>query len=198
MSRLKPLNQNQNGEAAGALALAKERLGFVPNSMLILARRPNILAAFSNLSHAVWGPGRLSGEMKGLISHISSRTAGCLYCTAHTTGMAIAREAPSEKIEQIWEYETSPLFSDAERAALRVAQLASQVPNAVSDKDFENLKKHFDEEEMVEIVALIALFGFLNRWNDTMATTLESGPLALGEKHLKSWGWTVGKHAAAE
>ena len=49
---------------------------------------------------------------------------------------------------------------------------------------------------MVEILAIISLFGFLNRWNDTLATPLEAGPKDLGEKHLSGWGWEAGKHAA--
>ena len=194
MSRLEPLDDNQPGAAGHALELARERLGFVPNSMRILARKPDILSTYSDFAHAVWAPGRLSGELKALIAHISSRTAGCLYCAAHTTGMAVDRDAPSEKIKQIWDYETNPLFSEAERAALRVTQLASQVPNAVADEDFAALKEHFDEVEIVEIVSVIAIFGFLNRWNDTMATTLEDKPFEMGERHLKEWGWTAGKH----
>ena len=45
------------------------------------------------------------------------------------------------------------------------------------------------------IVAVIALFGFLNRYNDTMATELESSPIAAGQRFLAARGWTVGKHA---
>ncbi len=47
------------------------------------------------------------------------------------------------------------------------------VPNEASVADFNEVKEHFDEDQIVEIVATIALFGYLNRWNDTMATTLE-------------------------
>ena len=196
MSRLEPLDSSQTGDAGTALKLAEERLGFVPNSLRIMARKPEITAAYSNLSHAIWTKGSISGELKGLISHITSRSATCGYCTAHTAGMALARNASEEKLNHIWEHETSPLFNDAERAALKVAQLAGQVPNGVSDEDFNQLKQHFDEEQIVEIVALISLFGFLNRWNDTMATPLEDAPREIGEKHLANWGWSVGKHSS--
>ena len=86
------------------------------------------------------------------------------------------------------------MFSEPERAALRVAQLAGQVPNHVSDADFDALKAHFDEEQIVEIVAVISVIGFLNRWNDTVAIPLETGPMGIGEKHLAPWGWSAGKH----
>lgn len=60
---------------------------------------------------------------------------------------------------------------------------------------FDELKKHWTEEQIVEIVGVIALFGFLNRWNDTMATPLEDVPTEHGEKALATHGWNAGKHA---
>ncbi len=56
------------------------------------------------------------------------------------------------------------------------------------------LRKHWSEEQIVEIVGVIAVFGFLNRWNDTMATPLEEEPVAVGETFLAAHGWSVGKH----
>jgi hypothetical protein len=56
------------------------------------------------------------------------------------------------------------------------------------------LAPHFDEDQIVELVAVISLFGWLNRWNDTMATDLEDEPLAFGTDHLAARGWDPGKH----
>ena len=128
---------------------------------------------------------------------MASRAAGCGYCMAHTAHTAERVGVPTEKENALWEYETSPLFSPAERAALRVAQGAAQVPNAVTDTDFAELKNHYSEAQIVDIVAVIALFGFLNRFNDTMATELETSPIEAGKRYLAERGWTVGKHAAA-
>ena len=66
------------------------------------------------------------------------------------------------------------------------------VPNATGPEHFEQLKKHFTDRQIVEIVAVISLFGFLNRWNDTMATTLESQPGEFARVNLDNW--EVGKH----
>ena len=82
----------------------------------------------------------------------------------------------------IWQYETSPHFSDAERAALRVAQGAGHAPVEVTDKDFDELKKHFDNNQICEIVSVISLFGFLNKWHATLATDLEASPMAVFQK----------------
>lgn len=110
------------------------------------------------------------------------------------TNLASIYEASDEKIRAVWEFETSPLFSPAERAALRLGFHAALVPNEASTEDFDELKKHFDEGQIVEIVATIALFGYLNRWNDTMATTLETRAVEVAERAIGSVGWAAGKH----
>ena len=56
------------------------------------------------------------------------------------------------------------------------------------------MKRHWSEGEIVEIAAVVALFGFMNRWNDTMATPLEEEPIEVGERVLAKSGWSPGKH----
>ena len=102
--------------------------------------------------------------------------------------------ASDQKIESLWEYKTSPLFSDAERAALDFALAAASVPNAVTSEIATELKRHYTDDAIVEILAEVALMGFLNRWNDSMGTELEQAPKALGEELLGSSGWELGKH----
>jgi uncharacterized peroxidase-related enzyme len=196
MPRLEPLSPPAVEDLQASLEAAKSRMGFLPNSQLILARRPEILRAFQQLGMAINGPSStITPELRNMVSQMASRAAGCGYCMAHTAHTASRIGISPEKEDALWEYETSPLFSAAERAALRVAQGAAQVPNAVTDEDFAELKKHYAEAQIVDIVAVIALFGFLNRFNDTMATELESSPIAAGRRFLAARGWTVGKHA---
>jgi uncharacterized peroxidase-related enzyme len=194
--RLAPLPEDHTPELKQQFEKAKKTHGFVPNSQLTMQRRPKIAAAFGALSSAVWAPDNLVDRgFKRLIAHVASRTAGCQYCVAHTAGGALRLGVEEERLEAVWEYETSPLFSPAERAALDVAVCAAQVPNAVTDAMFAKLREHWSDDEIVEIVAVIALFGFLNRWNDTMATPLEDEPTEIGEKYLAGHGWSAGKHA---
>ena len=169
----------------------------MPWPTIIMARRPEILHAFAQLGAAINGPSStISPQLRNMVSQMASRAAGCGYCMAHTAHTAERVGLPEAKEEALWEYETSPLFSDAERAALRVSQGAAQVPNIVTDADFDELRRHYSEAQIVDIVAVIALFGFLNRFNDTMATELESSPLKAGRRFLAERGWVVGKHAA--
>ena len=170
-------------------------LGFVPNSLLIMQRNPKLVKAFAGMAAAVWDPeSKVDRGLKRLVAHVASRAAGCQYCMAHTIEGAALFGVEEKKLAAIWDYQSSPLYSEAERAALDLAFAAGVVPNAVTDEHFAELRKHWSEEQIVEIVATISLFGFLNRWNDTMGTPLEDKPLAAGDRFLARGGWTPGKH----
>lgn len=193
--RLSPLPPDAVPEAKDILERTRQRMGFSPNSQLIMQRVPALLRGFSQLTAAIWDPaGKVDNKLKRLISHVTSRAAGCQYCVAHTADGAARLGIEQQKLDAVWEYQTSPLFSAAERAALDVAVAAGCTPNAVTDDMFLELRKHWSEEQIVEIVGVIALFGFLNRWNDTLATPLEDEPLEFAEKHLAAQGWDAGKH----
>jgi len=138
--------------------------------------------------------GRVTSALKRLIAYISSFTTGCQYCQAHGIRAAERYGASEDQLTNIWDYKTHPSFSDAERAALDFSVAASSIPNAVDETLAENLRKHWDEGEIVEIMGVIALFGFLNRWNDSMGTTIESGAIQSGEQFLAPHGWNGGKH----
>ena len=196
MPRVTPVRREDVPELEDVFARAEKALGFVPNSFFLMSRAPNIMRAFSRLSREVIGvPGKAPLPLKRLVAYMASRSAGCQYCSAHTAESAANVDGvPAEKIEAIFEYETNPLFTEAERAALRLAQAAGTVPNAVTDEDMAELRRFFDDDQIVELVAVICLFGWLNRWNDTMATSLEERPLSFGKAHLAQSGWVPGKH----
>jgi uncharacterized peroxidase-related enzyme len=196
--RLAPLPPNP--DLAKEFDASRKRLGFVPNSMLIMQRKPAMVQAWTALTSAINDPAtsKVDFGLKRLIGHMASRAAGCQYCMAHTAGIARANSEIERKVAAIWDYETSPLFSEAERVTLDFARAAGSVPNAVTDEMFAAMRKYWTEEQMVEIVGVIAAFGFLNRWNDTMATPLEEEPVEIGEKYLARGGWSAGKHERME
>jgi len=170
-------------------------LGFTPNSVLTMQRRPGIAQAFIELNRAVMqNHGSVTSELKRLIGYMSSLTAGCRYCQAHTSLAAVRFGLSEQRLDALWDYQTSPLYSDAERAALDFALAAASVPNGVDETLCERMRAHWDEGDIVEILAVVSLFGFLNRWNDSMATPLEDGALAFASRHLQDRGWSPGKH----
>lgn len=195
MARLQPLTKEQLDAMGIDLSFVGRDFHELPNSIPTLAYRPDILKAAGALWQTIMAEGAVDRGLKWLVGYLASMSAGCKYCSAHTATGANTSGVPAEKVEAVWEYERSPLFSEAERAALRVAQGAGHVPNAVSDEDFNALKQHFSNEQIVEIVAVIAVYGFFNRWNDTIGTTLEKSPRTFAEGHLKDHGWHIGKHS---
>jgi uncharacterized peroxidase-related enzyme len=172
-----------------------ETLGFCPNSIKTMQRRPHIAQAFIQMNKAVMdNQGRVTSALKRLIAYISSYTTGCQYCQAHAIRAAERYGAGEDQLDHIWEYASHPAFSSAERAALDFAVAASSIPNAVDENIADQLRHHWDAGEIVEIAGVVALFGYLNRWNDSMGTTLEDGARESGEKFLSGHGWTGGKH----
>ncbi len=129
--------------------------------------------------------------------HAASWAAGCLYCRAHTGTSALRHGVSPQKLADLPNYRTSPLFSPAERVAIDFAHVAAMQPNAVDDATFAALREHWSEAAVVEILGVVGLFGFFNRWNDSMATTLEPEPLEQARQHLGASGWTPGKHQPA-
>ncbi len=193
--RIEPLPADHSPELKDAFAAYTKSLGFVPNSMLILQRKPKIVKAMAQLTASIWEPeGEVDRAFKRLVAHVVSRAAGCRYCMAHTAGGALLFGVDPRKVEAIWDFRTSPLYSEAERVALDFAIAAASQPNGVTDDMFAGMRVHWNETQIVEITAVVAVFGFLNRWNDTMATPLEEEPLRVGEKFLAPHGWEAGKH----
>lgn len=199
MSRVKPLAMEEIADLADIFDPVMKRMGFIPVSQLVMAHKPELVRAFVGLTTAVWGEteGSIPRSLKGMIAVTSSLAAGCMYCAAHTSSNTSRAGIEDEKIQALWDFERSDLFSDAEKAALRFSQAASSIPNMATDADFEELRQYYTELQIVEIVSVISLFGFLNRWNDTMATALEAEPIEFAERAIKPVGWTPGKHVQA-
>jgi uncharacterized peroxidase-related enzyme len=178
-------------------ALCIETLGFMPNSVLAMLRVPGLAQALGALNHAVMGQGTVDKAFKRLVAHMASRAAGCQYCMAHTAAGAQVHGIAADKLDALWSFDSSALFTAPEKVALELALAAGQVPNAADDALFDRLRTHWSEEQILEIVGVVSLFGFLNRWNDTLGTPLEAHPVAVAQKHLAPHGWTPGKHQSS-
>jgi AhpD family alkylhydroperoxidase len=196
MTLVTPKRREDLPEMEPIFQMVEANMGFVPESMLTMGHWPELLQGLSAFAGGIIGGGELDPGLKQLIAFVVSNAAGCRYCQAHTSHNAEKQGVSEEKIQAAFEFETSDLFTDAEKAALRVALHAGMVPNAVEPIHMEQLQEHFSAKGCVEIVAVISLFGFLNRWNDTMATTLEAPSRTFAEKTFESAGWTAGKHQA--
>ncbi|MBN2907892.1 MAG: carboxymuconolactone decarboxylase family protein [Rhodobacteraceae bacterium] len=198
MALVTPLNEDEMAPALrDEVQFFKGPLGVVPNSVRTMAHRPEIARAFTALNIAVMTcHGAVTGEFKRLIGYVTSFTSGCRYCQAHTILGSERFGASAARLNDVWDFEPSPHFTEAEKAALAFARAAAEVPNGVTPQIEDRLRAHWSDGDIVEIMGVIALFGYLNRWNDSMGSALEDLPIATAERLLGDTGWQIGKHGA--
>ena len=73
-----------------------------------------------------------------------------------------------EQIEQLADFRTRGDFTDAEKAALELAERATRDPHTVDDTFWAELRQHYEEGEIIELLAAIGLFNYFNRFNDAL------------------------------
>lgn len=182
-------------ELQPVMEMAKASMGFIPNSFLTMARRPELLQAIMPMMGFLVGPQlSIGADLRQMVAYMASYGAGCRYCQAHTSHGAEKNGVTAEKIANLWCFEASDLFSEAEKAALSFALAAGQVPNAVAEDHYTALGQHYSEQQIIDLAAVVSIFGFLNRWNDTIGTPLEDIPVDFARTALDDSGWEIGKH----
>lgn len=197
MPRLTALSEHDLPEAKETFDAMRAVYGFVPASVLTMHRRPGLAEAFGELFRTAMTEHRqLPLELKWLVAHAASRGAACSYCQADTASNGAHAGLDPRKVDAVWEFETSDAFDANERAALRVAFASGMVPNAVDDEMFAELRRHFNDDQVLELIGVLAVFGYLNRWNSTLQTELDAIPMAFAADHLADQGWHAGSHAA--
>lgn len=194
MAKLEPCKREDLPELEEYFQFCEQFLGFLPNDILTLAHIPELVRTFVSFCRSAYEVSDVDPGLLQLVGTMTSAAAGCRYCTAHMAQTSPRFGVADEKVVALWEFENSTLFSAAERAALRVALKAGQSPNTTDDNDFDELKRHYNTAQIVQLMAVIGLFGFLNRWNDTLATELELKPRRYAQRVIVSQGWDVGKH----
>ena len=128
MPLVDPLPENHDQELVDLIQFFRGPLGTVPNSVLTMQRRPKIARAFTELNKAVMeNGGRVTAEQKRLIGFVASHAAGCRYCEAHTILAAERFGASAERMNAVWNYASSPLFTAAEKAAFRRAAQSARL-----------------------------------------------------------------------
>lgn len=133
-------------------------------------------------------------ELNMMVFTISSLASGCRHCQAHGAYGLDRRGVPLDKIQALWDFEKSELFDDRERAALRFAVAAGSTPSAVGADHHAGLRTHFSDEEARTLLAVVAVGGFMNRYNDGLATVTDAESADWAEVNLGAVGWEIGKH----
>ncbi len=136
-------------------------------------------------------------ELNLMVFTMASLAAGCRHCQAHGAYGLDRRGVPVDKIQALWSFETSDRFDERERAALRFAVAAGSVPSAVDATHHRDLRAHFSDEEARSLLAVVALGGFMNRYNDALATVTDAESVDWATANLGQIGWDIGKHTGA-
>jgi uncharacterized peroxidase-related enzyme len=151
------------------------RAGKVPNIFAAMAHRPEVLAAFLPLYAAIANKGTVEAKYKELAYLRASMVNGCEYCTrAHIASSKRAGVTP-EQVAALPFYTRSPLFDEKEKATILYADRVTRGASGIRAPQLEELKKFYDEGQIVELTLVICVANFTNRFNDALENIPDLG-----------------------
>ena len=163
-----------------------------------LGNWPELRAEVNQLVNLVYSDRKIPRQFKHELFTMASLASGCRHCQSHGAYHLNLIGVDTERIKALWLYETSDLFTDAERAALDLMRASAQSPNAAGPKHFAELRKHYDNEQIIEIMGVTCMAAWLNRWNDTIATVTDQESVDWATENLSEVGWERGKHVGED
>jgi alkylhydroperoxidase family enzyme len=180
------------------LELVRKLIGVVPNCDPYLEIWPTAFRTYNvmvpnllNLPFLVWGLGAPRSAV-GLAVYVSSRAAGCPYCSAHTCSFALRRGATLDEVASALDHDQT--LSAANRAAVRVARALAVVPTTIDDEARADLRRHFSEGDAEWLVLSVAMTGWLNKMMDALGVPLEEPTASEVNGVIAPSGWTPGQH----
>jgi uncharacterized peroxidase-related enzyme len=174
--KIEPLEKEQVAEAVRPIFEGMEKkAGRVINMYKVMAHKPNVLAPFLEFYKAVWAPGALDTKVKELVYLRTSLMNGCAYCSRAHTASGKRRGITDEQVQALKEPHgsSSEIFTEEERAALQYAEKLTAWPAAIQPAEIDALGKHFNVEQIEEIVLAVATANLTNRFNEGMKTPVD-------------------------
>jgi len=142
--------------------------GNVPNMFRVMAHRSEIFSTMMAHFAAVLNTGTVSTKLKELIIVRTSQVNQTPYCLASHTILARSLGWSDEQLAHLSEWSERGDFTPAEKAALCLAETVTRDAHAVTDEQFTELRAHYSEGEIVELLCAIGLFNYFNRFNDAL------------------------------
>jgi uncharacterized peroxidase-related enzyme len=169
MTRISRLERNAvSPEITALYDKAYASRGNVPNMFRVMAHRPEIFATMQAHFAAVLNTGTVSTKLKELIIVRTSQVNETPYCLASHTILARNLGWSDDQLAHLSEWPQREDFSSAEKAALRLAEVVTRDPHAVTDEQFAELQNFYSEGEIVELLCAIGLFNYFNRFNNAL------------------------------
>jgi uncharacterized peroxidase-related enzyme len=140
------------------------------NVQKALAQRPEMLKNFLSFYASV---GRsLDRKLYELLYLRVSFINGCRYCTQHHVAASKRLGLTAEDLTALKQGNYSR-YDEKDRAALTYAEKLTRAPHEITESDFEELKKHFPDPEIVDLHMLVGLANLTNRLTDPLGLELE-------------------------
>jgi AhpD family alkylhydroperoxidase len=130
---------------------------------------PDVNTGVQHLFKAIYAGG-VSRQTLELVHLRASQINGCSACVDAGAASAVKAGVSNEKLFALAAWYENPLFDDAERAALALAEAATRLcdrPGAVTDKIWAEAARHYDERQLSALVLMVATTNFFNRLNTT-------------------------------
>lgn len=155
--------------------IKRRRAGKLPNSFRLMAHRPKLLASFFELVTEIRRPSgkKLTNGLKELIHFRLAAHRNCAYCLSHSVHLAQGFRRTQDELRAVLEGRVRA-FVPHEQVALAFADAV--VHNQVDAVLIQDLRQHFDEGEIVELVMTIGVFVLLTLFNHTLRTDLDTEP----------------------
>ena len=170
MSRISRLDRSQvTPEVAALYDQAFAQRGNVPNMFRVMAHRPEIFKTMMAHFAAVLNTGTLPVKLKELIIVRTSQVNDTPYCLASHTVLARNLGWSEQQLSNLSDWAARPDFTAAEKAALWLAETVTLDPHQVTDELYAEVRSHYSEGEIVELLAAIGLFNYFNRFNNALA-----------------------------
>jgi uncharacterized peroxidase-related enzyme len=151
------------------------RSGKVPNMFAAMAHRPEVLKAFIPLYSAIANQGTVEAKYKELAYLRASMVNACEYCSrAHIASSKRAGVTP-EQIAALPFYKRSPLFDEKEKATILYADRVTRGATTIRLPELEEIRKYFDEGQVVELTLVVCMANFTNRFNDALENVPDLG-----------------------
>ena len=142
--------------------------GNVPYFFRTLAHRPEIFRTAAAHMEAVLKTGTLPTRLKELVVVRTSQLNCTAYCLASHTAISLKLGWSPEHIEALKSWRDSPLFSEAEKEAIHLAEVMTNASHEYTDADMARLRRFYSEGEVIELMAAIGLFNYFNRFNNLL------------------------------
>jgi len=168
MALISSLEKDEVDEIALAIYEEFEKsTGKVPEWARVMAHRPEILKEFTELFKTIMGGGKIEPFLKWKIALVVSDTLKCPFCVNVTEKMLERLGANKEAMNEIRN------FSGEEKETLELVKDVTLDGHLDNPELFDKLKKRFDEAQIVEIISVMGLFNYINRFNNTLGVLPE-------------------------